>query len=122
MTEKIFCEKCGAEMNSYQKEGSCGMLCPSCGWGWATSYTNPIDEDETEYVLTVSPIQDPSLDAVKCIAQIMDCNFINAKSTLKHTYFSKTEKASEIKNIAKALLKAGIKFTISPEFPYDIKT
>ena len=45
MTDKIICEKCGAEMLPIDQNKPVGMTCPNCGWGWATTYIEPIIED-----------------------------------------------------------------------------
>ena len=48
MSEKVFCEKCGAEMHPIDPAKPIGMICPKCGWGWATSYIDPIAEDAAD--------------------------------------------------------------------------
>ena len=42
MNDKCICEKCGAEMKPLSDFSPVGMTCPNCGWGWATTYIDPI--------------------------------------------------------------------------------
>ena len=120
MSEKVICEKCGAEMQYFQRYGSCGMTCPVCGWGWATTYTAPIDQDETEYILTVPSSDTPGLSAIKCVSKLSGYNFIETRKLLQESGYSKSGKARIIRECAAALHKDGISFTIAPEFPYDL--
>lgn len=118
MSEKVFCEKCGAEMSSYINGSSCGMECKSCGWGWATTYRSPIEEDNTDYELCIEPIINPSVDNLRCIASLLGCNFITAKSKMQDKIVM-TRKAIAISDIALKLKSNNIAFTIMPEFPYE---
>lgn len=117
MSEKIFCEKCGAEMSSYINGSSCGMECKSCGWGWATTYRSPIEEDDTDYALTISSVSNPSLTTIKCISNILMCNFVTAKEKLKNDIVI-IGKASTIEKYIKTLISNSIIFMVSPNFPY----
>jgi hypothetical protein len=45
----VICEKCGAEMKPLSDIYPVGMTCPNCGWGWATTYIDPINLDESDY-------------------------------------------------------------------------
>ena len=47
--EKIVCEKCGAEMHIVRDSYQMGMKCPNCGWGWVTTYNEPIEVDYSVY-------------------------------------------------------------------------
>ena len=42
MSEKAICDKCGSEIKYFQEKGSCGWVCPVCGWGCATTYIEPV--------------------------------------------------------------------------------
>ena len=56
MNSIVKCEKCGTPMVPFQKDGSQGMTCPKCGWGWATTYTTPImlDEDQNRFGISLN--------------------------------------------------------------------
>lgn len=120
MSEKSICEKCGSEMESFIKNTTCGTTCKNCGWGWVTTYQEPIKLDNTDYTLCVKPIENPSVNNLRCVAQILACNFLEAKSKLQ-TKIIFTEKATAILDIALKLKSNDIEFTITPEFPYEIK-
>ena len=45
--EEILCPTCGAEMRLIDPVKDVGMICPNCGWGWATSDIDPILDDST---------------------------------------------------------------------------
>lgn len=119
MSEKVICEKCGAEMQYFQKYGSCGMTCPKCGWGWATTFTAPIDQDDAEYTISVSQSEAPSISTIKCVSKLSGCNFIEAKKMIQTNGFTKSGKAREIQECAAAFSSADISFKITPDFPYD---
>lgn len=46
MNKEYICEKCGTEMVPIDKKIPVGLTCPNCGWGWATTYIDPIIEDD----------------------------------------------------------------------------
>ena len=58
------CEKCGTQMLYFRDQSTCGRTYPKCGWGVATAYRDPAEQDECVYTIAVLP-QDVGLDAVK---------------------------------------------------------
>lgn len=116
----IICEKCGELMEYYHESGSCGMLCPKCGWGWATTYFSPIKADKTVYTVTVSKTDRPQLNEIKCIAELRQCNYLEAKSLLQSSDFVISGKAKDIIKYIRTLSEFGADFRTEPEFPYDI--
>ena len=115
----VLCEKCGYEMN-YHREGSCcGMTCPNCGWGWATTYIEPIHEDDTDYHIILSVPCKNLLDNIRMIAGTANCNYIKSKKLIaKAPAEIFCGKAVDVKTIKVKLEKASIEFRIEPEFPY----
>ena len=120
MSEKLICEKCGSEMEYFIKDSTCGTTCKNCGWGWVTTYQEPIKLDTTDYELYIEPINNPSVDNLRCISSVLNCNFLEAKSKLQER-IRFTKKATAILDIALKLKSNNIEFTITPEFPYEIK-
>ncbi len=120
MTEKIICEKCGTEMVSFQRGSSCGMECPKCGWGWATTYWPEIASDETNYTISIPAISNPPVDIIRYMSKILSCNFIVANEKLKTTGIQVAGQARKIQEIRKKLMELGVVFSISPDFPYDL--
>ena len=116
-----YCEKCGGEMIRFQEHGSCGMKCTKCDWGWATTFTSPIDKDQTLYTLTIPAIESPSSDVIKRIADIFDCNYIAARKSLQEGSLFKTDKARTIQSVAIDLHQKGVVYHITPNFPFEIE-
>jgi large subunit ribosomal protein L7/L12 len=115
----IFCKKCGAEMR-FEKDGhSICWICDRCGNASATTYFEPYEIDSTVYhILLSSPVK-TTIDKLKLISEIANCNYIEAKKLIESaplTIFS--GKAIEVKPVKEKLEKADIDFNIEPEFPY----
>jgi len=114
------CEKCGSEMNYFREKMSCGWLCPNCGFGVATTYIDPITEDETTYTISLQPVDAPSVNAIKTVAHLCGCNFIAARNFLTSGEAILEDNAASIRNAATVLLENHVAYTISPDFPYSI--
>ena len=104
-------------MTPYIKGSSCGMECVNCGWGWATTYIEPIKLDDKEYTLCVFPVENPSVEIIRCIAQLFSCNFLNSKKKLQQEIII-VDKAASIFSISSKLRQNNIPYVITPEFPY----
>lgn len=119
MSEKIICEKCGEEMVYFHRYGSCGMECPKCGWGWATTYRSEIESDETNYSISIPVILNPSVDVIRFISEVLSCNFIAANEKIKTNGIQISGQAEQIQKIRKSLTELKVPFAISPDFSYD---
>ena len=116
--EKIVCEKCGAEMHIVRDSYQMGMECPNCGWGWVTTYNEPIEVDYSVYHVVLDS-KDSSLANVKLVASIVNCNYLWAKRIIENSpseIFS--GKAVDVREIRDRLVQAGVAFRIEPDFPY----
>ena len=116
--EKIVCEKCGAEMHIVRDSYQMGMECPNCGWGWVTTYNEPIEVDYSVYHVVLDS-KDGSLVNVKLVASIVNCNYLRAKRIIENSpseIFS--GKAVDVREIRDRLVQAGVAFRIEPDFPY----
>ena len=113
------CEKCGAEMNYFQRGSNCGHECPNCGWGLVTTYINPINEDSMQYELNINPCVKPSVNGIKTLSHAMGIGFVAAKEMLEKGGLVKTGRAKDIVFLVRELRKADVVFTITPEFPYE---
>lgn len=119
MDKQIICEKCGAIMAPIDPDKPVGMECPDCGWGWATTYTDPKHEDETVYKIILEPGNETDKDTLKAISQILNCNYLKARDVIADFGETLVEgKASEIEGCIKTLLQASIKYRVEPEWPY----
>ena len=116
--EKIVCEKCGAEMHIVRDSYQMGMECPNCGWGWVTTYNEPIEVDYGVYHVVLDS-KDSSLANVMLVASIVNCNYLRAKRIIENSpseIFS--GKAVDVREIRDRLVQAGMAFRIEPDFPY----
>ena len=120
MSEKTICEKCGAGMLPFKEFGSIGMKCPSCGWGWVTSYQDPIDLDQNNYTIYI-PAQEPHVNAVKAIASAFNINYLEARKALVAGLLSVSGTAREILMKARILQNNHVTISIEPDFPYSIE-
>lgn len=122
MKEIILCEKCGHEMVSIDKKFPIGKTCPNCGWGWATSYIEPIYNDMQIYNVKLNGVASVTKDTIKIIAEITGQNFLQTKKILENLpQIVFTGKAPEVAKIC-GIMKSnqGVEFEVSPEFPYEI--
>lgn len=120
MNEKVICEKCGAEMKSYQEGRTGGMLCPKCGWGWATTITSEIDVDETMYTVQISKPNTIVTNMIKLYADLSGSNYVQAKKALEEGNAELSGLAVDIQNMLPQIRETGLGFTITPDYPYSI--
>lgn len=116
------CEKCGTEMMHYIKGASQITKCPKCGWGWATSYIEPIHEDTTIYSIIIEHDNDVNEKNVSEIKKYTNQTSPEIISVLKNGNFILTKQnAIEVKNIICELDNLNIKYNIEPEFKWKTK-
>lgn len=119
MNDKIICEKCGAEMVPIDPNKPVGMTCPNCGWGWATTYIDPVFEDPSIYEITIDAGNFASTTNIKAVSKIAGVNYIEAKRMIENApSIILSGMAIKIKDAIKILSCASMDFTITPDFPY----
>ena len=119
MTDKIICEKCGTEMVPIDPDKPVGMKCPECGYGWVTSHIEPKLEDVTVYSIILEQGNEPSVEAIKAVSNVANCNFIRAKAMIVGAPQKMIEgRAVDIERYAKLLDEASVKYYIEPEWIY----
>ena len=119
MSNKIICEKCGTEMLPIDMHKSVGMKCPKCGWGWATSYIEPIKVDTTDYNVVLLAGNIPSKESIKTIANIAGISFLQAKKMIENAPTSLLiGKAVAVKEAIVALERSALNYQVEPKFPY----
>ncbi|MBO7393013.1 MAG: DUF4926 domain-containing protein [Abditibacteriota bacterium] len=122
MSDKVICEKCGAEMEPIDKNTPVGMTCPECGWGWATTYIDPLLEDSETYEVVLAAGNKQSEDVIAAVADIAGCNFLRARQLVAEapvTVFSGD--APSVKDAAEKLESAAADYEIKPDFPHEIR-
>ena len=99
-----------------------GKTCPNHGWGWATTYIEPIYNDIQIYIVTLNSVASVTKDTIKTITEITGQNFLQTKKILENLpRIVFTGKAPEMVKICGILkLNQGVEFEVSPEFPYEI--
>ena len=118
--KKVYCEKCGTEMNYFQEMGSCGYSCPKCGWGWAATYYSPLNLDKEKYTISVLGSNDRNNASYKTVSKLLGCNYLQAREKII-TGFSFTDvSAKEVMLILKALTAGKIEYTVDPQYPHDL--
>ena len=96
-----------------------GMKCPKCGWGWATTYLEPIKEDATDYRVVLLAGNIPSKESIKTIAGIAGISFLQAKKMIENAPINLfVGKAVMVKDVIAALDELSINYRVNPRFPY----
>ena len=121
MHDIIKCEKCGTEMNPIDLKKPIGMICPNCGWGWATTYTDPEQEDNTIYVVLLSGNNVATTEAIKAVSKITNKNFVQSKTILENSPVEiYAGKAVQVKPVLLLLESLSLAHEVIPEFPYPL--
>ena len=120
MNKRMECEKCGTEMNPYHEGATCGMLCPACGWGWVTTYSLPIDADNTMYTISFSKAEKVTPAMIKLYAKLAGINFLQAKRVLEEGSGKYVALEADIQNHISEIHAAGMQFVITPDYPYEL--
>ena len=121
MSDKIICSKCGAEMLPINRDKPFGMTCPNCGWGWATTFIDPIKEDETKYTVFLRSGNTLSKDIVKAVSRAANVNVLQARKMLETAPVAVcTDKAVKIREVLKTLEDGSVLYEVEPAFPYPV--
>ena len=98
-----------------------GMTCPKCGWGWATTYLDPLNDDDTIYDVSLTEGNIASKEIIKAVAKIANKSFVQAKKMIENSpadVFS--GKAAEVKDVLILLESLSLAYYVTPEFPYSL--
>lgn len=113
------CEKCGAEMVSKIEGRNYVIECPNCKWGVVTTYTEPVYLDQTIYSISISSGNAVTKDTLSAIGKVGGFNYLQAKDVAENGRSALfTAKAPEVLEKGQILDRAGVTYTIQPEFPY----
>ncbi len=126
------CVKCGHEMLDHSTAQTICLECPNCGWGFATTLSQPLNEDMTDYEIYLNPGNPETMEHIKQISALCHVSYLQAKKLLSSKepvliYKAEQEAASSLSKAGKVLQIAGcleessLRYTIIPEFPYEIK-
>ena len=113
------CPKCGKKL-LMRIEGSTQIIeCSSCSYSVATSYIDPIYEDEQKYTIVLDKYQSSDRKGYSSLAKIIGTNVIGVKRLIENVpveIFS--GKAPEIKTVIDKLKEIEIDYHIEPDFKY----
>jgi len=113
------CEKCGSKMIPIQKEGTTGMVCPNCGFGFVTSYIDPMYEDQNEYEIYLSKGNKITNKNYFLIQSITGKNIQEIKQLFESSpYLLYKGHAAEVRELMNKLDESGVKYVIAPDFIY----
>lgn len=116
----MICETCKKEMKYFVDGQTCGWKCDYCDTIIVTTHSEEIDFDENTYSITISPVLNPSAVAIKNLAKICNCSFIDAKNILLSGGNIGEFSALKSRDILRILHISGIEFSSSPEFIHNI--
>ena len=113
------CPICGKDLRT-RIEGSTQITeCSSCDYSVATSYIDPIYEDNEDYRIIIDACETPDKKQYILLSKISGTNTLGVKKLLdKLPAELYVGKASDIKEIVSALNEAEIRYHIDPVFKY----
>lgn len=124
------CKVCGKNLKSKVIGHTVIIYCDIHGDMLATTHWDGCEEDYNKYDIILLPNNDSSINNTRIIAEIANCNFLDAKKMLSseseqvlyrnYSSDSNVVDASTIRDIAIRLEKANIHYRIYPEFPHKI--
>lgn len=113
------CPACGGSLKSEVIGSSVVVSCKKCGWSVATSYIEPIHEDEAVYNLFLEGGNSAEKSTLSCLSKVMGCNFLQAKKMIdggRCLLFSGN--AVEVRAKRDQLIEGKIAYSIEPDLPY----
>lgn len=115
------CPKCGGQLTSKISGSSQTVICTQCGWSVATTYIEPIRADQTVYSLVLDMGNTIDKVTLSAVSRVAGCNYLRAKKMVEASPVIVAKgPALEIQHRARILADAGVSYSISPDFPYDI--
>ena len=119
MKKDYKCDKCGNIMIPIQKEGATGMVCPNCGFGFVTSYFDPVYEDRNVYEVYLSTGNTITNKNYFLIQSINGKNIQEIKQLFESSpYLLYKGHAAEVRELKNKLDESGVKYVIVPDFNY----
>jgi hypothetical protein len=116
---QILCEACGSPTTGFREGRTDGIRCTRCDWSVATTYTPPIQLDQTIYTVRIERGDYRDTQQVKAVAHVVGSNLLTARELLRSsqpTVFRGD--ASHVVQVRDLLLAAGVSIEIQPKFPW----
>ena len=119
----ILCEKCGTLMGLELPEGRMGgmsITCPNCGWGWATTYVDPICRDQTQYSIILLEGNEPSGEIIRAVNQVSHRNLLKSRDLILNApQVIFVGDALEVHDMIEILDAGFVDYRIEPDYPYE---
>ena len=116
------CPNCNSDLITKIEGSTLTISCTNCDWGLASTYKHPIYTDETIYKVILEKGNLSSIENIKTIAHIMNCNFLQAKKIIESdSPIIVEDQAPEIIIQVRKLNNSNVKYSITPNFPYTDK-
>lgn len=115
----ITCPECGASATENISGSSAVISCTKCDWSVARSWTEPINEDETEYELSLLEDNECTKEKLSAVSKVAGCGFVAARKLMGDPCGPIVKcLAVEMKRNVEILGSARVRFSITPDFPY----
>ncbi len=114
------CDLCNNKMIYFEEKQTCGWKCVSCGNTLVTTNDDGIFLDDSIYTIFILAGNSSTPKNINCIAKIIGCSFIDAKKYLEYGKEIGDLDAIQCRDILKSINSTEIKYTIIPEFTYNI--
>ena len=116
----IKCPNCNHELIEFVEGSAMGMRCPNCQYEVATSYFDPIDEDETIYEVFLAEGSSLTKENYFVLNSLTGLNMTELRELLLHKcpYKVFSGYAYEVKELRARLDKCNIKYMVEPDFSY----
>lgn len=118
MNKDMTCPECGTKLIKERFGHSAVYTCPKCGCSAATTEFDPIDLDETQYVIRLAEGTAVSKETLSLVSYLTGKNFIDSKKVIENRDIIFAGQAHDILRKKDYLSKQGVTFVIEPDFPY----
>ncbi|MBR2801315.1 MAG: hypothetical protein IKE21_01820 [Erysipelotrichaceae bacterium] len=113
------CPICNQDLIPFTEGSSTGVRCSHCDYSIVTTYIEPMYEDENIYTVTIEAGNRADKRTLKTVSRITGKNYVQVIQCLNSSPTVIAEgRAADIAEIKSEFDSCGIKYSISPDFPY----
>lgn len=112
------CPHCNSDLIQEIEGSTLTVICSNCDWYVTSSHINHIND--TKYKIILEKGNLPSKENIRTISQVMNCNILQAQKVIESDYpIIIEDTVSGIIEQIEKLDKTNIKYSITPNFPYN---
>ncbi|WP_337269577.1 hypothetical protein [Oryzifoliimicrobium ureilyticus] len=113
------CPQCHHMLEQFENGSVTGVRCQFCGWSVVRTNHRSFTFDPQVYIVSLTDVVNDAAH-VRAVSKIKGINFLQARNYIQTGDFSNflVGRAVEINKDIEFLKKAGVNFTVSPEYPY----